>query len=1267
MKKIFTYLFLTLICEINIAQVVPNIDWIRNYSDRNSLENVPAAIDASNNVVITGYTTVAGSEDFTTVKYDASGVQLWVAHYNNGGSDRANAIAIDNADNVYVLGQSMGVGTGLDYALVKYNSSGIQQWVVRYNGTGNGDDIPLALIIDNTGSGAIYVTGKSKGISSDFDYATIKYNTSGVQQWVHLYNGSGNAADEGIALALGTGNRLFVTGTAKSNTTGLDITTIRLNSNTGSMNWVNVKNGTANSTDQSFSLVLDGTNVVVAGKINNTSTGDDYSVHKINGNTGVNIWSFNYDGFGGNDLASSVVRDITGNFLVTGVVPTTAGITEYHTIKLNNSGVQQWVNKESTSLLGYNIVPKITVDLLSHMYVLGQVKNVAGNSDVYIYQVTPTGGNTTWKKTHNGAANGTDAGVDFLVNNIGQIYIAAQTKNSFAKWDYTTIKISQTPVVFPPDLLGETNDKTLLFYENNGQLINTNNLQIPDIKYYSRSHSPAMYWNNNEVSFVFSQTDTIPTDDDTLHRIDLTFNQSNPYSEIFPYEQGEGYLNYYNHLIASGVTNVKGFQRLMIPNIYSNIDLHYYTNQDGLKYYFVIKPGGDPSAIAEFFDGATSSNINGIGDLEINSEIGQLVLTNPIAYQVLPSLTMVSLGNAPYVNTGLNSYKFNVPTYNPLLPLIIVVNEPQRSYSSITPLENICWSTYFGGESRDAFYGIDLDNNGNQYAVGQSSSEFFPVTPGLLISSNPLNITYATLTKFNPDHSLNFSTFFGGSYITSGWDVKVKNNNEIIIVGYTLDDDLPVQNLTGAYYNPTPTVSIYKDGFIARFDASGFRTWATYFQGDSDDEAFGVDFDNLGNMYVVGYAGGAGFPLKTLGGAWNQVADGIYYDGYISRFNNSYFQTWCTYYSGTKTDKIVSLCIDNNNNVYVAGLTRSLDLFTNGTGYVINTFNGGSNDGFIAKFNPSGVKTWATYIGGDNLDVFEGPSWSEHVLAVDNNYLYFTGTTSSTNFPLQTSGSSYYNSSYTSNYDGYLMKFDRLNNSLLWSTLLTSTGTNYLHSIDVDGKGNCFVAGTTTDNTFPLVNAPGNYYQNTISGGGFYAEAIMIHFDASNQMKWSTFVGGNNSTGQEEIFHDIYIDNNNLYAVGTTCADDISGLLNYPVFDPGVAGNYFDGNYNGGLHDAAITKFCVGNLIGVEEIFYDENVGFSVYPNPASETVLVELTTFEKGINLVIYDALGQQIKCIDIETNKFSLNITDFSRGLYYFVIKREFETIGTYKLAVK
>src|SRR6266511_3280751 len=119
-----------------------------------------------------------GVGGYATIKYNASGTQQWVARYDGPGNalNAAYAMAIDISGNVYVTGQTNLPAAPTDYASVKYDPLGTQQWVDRYNGPGNGNDLPngpYAIAVD--ASGNPYVTGESAGSNGDRDYATIRY------------------------------------------------------------------------------------------------------------------------------------------------------------------------------------------------------------------------------------------------------------------------------------------------------------------------------------------------------------------------------------------------------------------------------------------------------------------------------------------------------------------------------------------------------------------------------------------------------------------------------------------------------------------------------------------------------------------------------------------------------------------------------------------------------------------------------------------------------------------------------------------------------------------------------------------------------------------------------------------------------------------------------------------------------------------------------------------------------------------------------------
>ena len=308
------------------------------------------AIDDSGNVYVTGYSRrfEGGDMDYATLKYDSAGQQQWIARYNdpNNGYDQAYAIALDSAGNVYVTGDGQG------YATVKYNSSGQEQWVAQYNGA----LAALAIVVD--ASGNAYVTGGGYG-----DYATIKYNSSGQQQWLATYNGPGSDDDYAKAIAVdGLGN-VYVTGQSTGIGTSWDYATIKYNAS-GQQQWVARYNGPGNDIDVAQALALaDSGNVYVTGFSTGVGSAYDYATIKYN-SAGQEQWVSRYNGPGNTDDAPyAMALDNSGNVYVTGY----SGITDpYTTIKYSSDGQQQWIARYSSGF-AYDIA----LDASRNVYVTG--------------------------------------------------------------------------------------------------------------------------------------------------------------------------------------------------------------------------------------------------------------------------------------------------------------------------------------------------------------------------------------------------------------------------------------------------------------------------------------------------------------------------------------------------------------------------------------------------------------------------------------------------------------------------------------------------------------------------------------------------------------------------------------------------------------------------------------------------------------------------------------------------------------------------------
>jgi hypothetical protein len=348
--------------------------WVARYNGpANDDDHATAiAIDASGNVYVTGSSigTAWPDYDYATVKYDNSGNQLWVARYSGPGNqmDFANAIAVDASGNVYVTGASFGSGTGFDYATVKYDGSGNQQWVVGYNGPGNGDDEAYGIVVD--ASGNVYVTGYSAGSGTGLsDYATIKYDSSGQQQWVARYNGPGNGTDQANAIAIDALGNVHATGFSDGSGTGFDYATVKYDSS-GQEQWLARYNGPANDEEEAHAIAVDTSgNVYVTGHSVGSGTQEDYATIKYN-SSGQEQWVARYNGAANlNDHATGIAVDASGNVYVTGW---SVGIGyDYATVKYDSSGDEQWVARYNGAGNADDQAYAIAVDTSVNVYVTG--------------------------------------------------------------------------------------------------------------------------------------------------------------------------------------------------------------------------------------------------------------------------------------------------------------------------------------------------------------------------------------------------------------------------------------------------------------------------------------------------------------------------------------------------------------------------------------------------------------------------------------------------------------------------------------------------------------------------------------------------------------------------------------------------------------------------------------------------------------------------------------------------------------------------------
>ncbi len=615
--------------------------------------------------------------------------------------------------------------------------------------------------------------------------------------------------------------------------------------------------------------------------------------------------------------------------------------------------------------------------------------------------------------------------------------------------------------------------------------------------------------------------------DMTSQLIKLTFLNANPNPEIIAADQQEGKVNYFiGKDPEKWRTNVPTYKAVLYKEVYPGIDIKFYGNNRQMEYDIIVKPGADPNKVKFSYDGIKDLKITEDGELEIALNEGEIIQKKPYIYQEIDGKKVEVEGRFKYLKSSAAqfTYSFEVASYDTVHPLII---DPTLVYS-----------TYLGGSGEDWGTGIAVDTAGNAYVTGDTPSTNFPTTSGAY--DRTFNGVYDVfVVKLNASGSaLSYATYLGGSgdEFEYGGGIAVDASGNAYVMGDTYSTNFPTHWAYGGYNDSTYDGG--SDIFVVKLNASGSAlSYSTYLYGSSGDEyGKGIAVDASGHIYVLEdyYPNGSGY---FSGNASDIIVQKLTLDG------TPPFNAWL---GGNGIEMGGSIVLDASGDVYVTGQTSSTDFLTTPGAYD-TTFNGGSWDAFVAKLDKNyGAISYATYLGGSNVDGGFG-------ISVDTSgNAYVTGTTSSMDFPT-TFGA--YDTTLSGGGDAFVVKLNASGSALSYATYLGGSSYDGGYGIEVDTSGNAYVTGYTDSTDFPTVMA----YDTTYNGGIY--DAFVTKLNASGSaLSFSTYLGG---SGEDQGI-DMAVDTSgNVYVTGATASTDF----------PTTYGAY-DTTFNG-VYDTFIEKISI--------------------------------------------------------------------------------------------
>ena len=364
----------------------------------------------------------------------------WVARYDGGsGEDQGTALAPQQDGSVYVVGSSEGAN-GLDYLVIKYSATGVVQWVARYDAPSGGEDVPIAIAVDAAQN--VFVTGWSAGVSGTLDYATVKYNAAGEEQWTARYNGPANGWDEAFSIGLDATGDVYVTGASVGNMGYPEITTVKYSGASGGLLWSARYVGGANVTSESRGIAIDPTGdayVVGWRSTFGDTTGASFDFVTIKySSQGAELWERLYDGPNGDyDRAYDVETDTSGNAYVTGL---SQGITtglDCATIKYAPTGAELWVTRFDGS--GMDDGGQALALAPDGVVICGVSATASGSFDFVTVKYS-SGGAQQWYARYSGPSDSDDRAIDIAVSASGETSVAGGSTSTDGSSDYVTVK-----------------------------------------------------------------------------------------------------------------------------------------------------------------------------------------------------------------------------------------------------------------------------------------------------------------------------------------------------------------------------------------------------------------------------------------------------------------------------------------------------------------------------------------------------------------------------------------------------------------------------------------------------------------------------------------------------------------------------------------------------------------------------------------------------------------------------------------------------------
>jgi hypothetical protein len=362
------------------------------------------------------------------------------------------------------------------------------------------------------------------------------------------------------------------------------------------------------------------------------------------------------------------------------------------------------------------------------------------------------------------------------------------------------------------------------------------------------------------------------------------------------------------------------------------------------------------------------------------------------------------------------------------------------------PNGNLVWVQNIGGTGLETVGGVCTSTNGNVFICGSYDSPVLTVSTATLGQNSSAGNHDIYVAQFSPSGSCNWTYRYGntGNDVAKGITYSSALNN-VIFTGYFNSSTIAfgTTTLTNTGTNYDVYVAKLTPSFFSATVAGAFSTGAS----NANDYGYSVRADAT-SIYLGGSFSPVTGNSSTIGGAVTSYGS---QDVFLAKYSNANVFQWVRTggSASSSADYFSALDIDANSNCYIVGAYYGLPMVIGTT----TLTNGGTNDGFIAKYNSSGTLQWANKLSGASSE------FNNDVTVDANNDAYVAGYYSST---VATSGTVTLSNPTSTTFiqNVYVIKYNGTSGAALWAATSTGTSQGSAYGITNDAIGNIYFTGS---------------------------------------------------------------------------------------------------------------------------------------------------------------------------------------------------------------